>query len=614
MVLIRAGVVICLAVCFPALYADDVRVVDGKKCLVKKRAKISSSDAGTAQPSSQNPTTAVWSVVGSGDSSLRIRQPIPVAQVANAKSKRAFATTTGVPQTIAARNSEDQLETESEDSLEDDIAQSATQQDVKTTIQPSTTAHQSTKFTFAETTTAKTTTEDSKGQFMDSDDFDSDEDSSSNPVTAAPPPHQKRDFKDPKSVTTDVSTTTTTIPTTKEATTSVAPTTTTTAAPTTTAAKTALPVLQKLLTNNKSKNKPLVEAPWVGVKAAVPSHDPTQAARTMTTTSTTTTVTTTTASTEAATTAGDTDATEQVEEEAATDVTTEEPTTAMRLTLNGKKASMLSEQQRMRLLKAESQAENSQAGVAITVATMTSSTTTKPTTTSTTVAVPTTQEEEETTSKTTSRRTTTTTTGEPVQKREEVAAAKREPDDGRSIRGPESDSKQTVAAAAAPQALLAKSLQLTNVKLGPSVDKGVNTTGMLRVAGPDSPLIDGSYLSDPWMCRVKRDVIKSPVVMETCSGKEKKQIVDLRVYKLVGIPTEECVTEPVVLGDRCSSLNGGNARCAQRYVRYGLIAQDLDSDKKGHECFRFPSACLCQLIVGDVSPLPAPDAVASATG
>lgn len=45
--------------------------------------------------------------------------------------------------------------------------------------------------------------------------------------------------------------------------------------------------------------------------------------------------------------------------------------------------------------------------------------------------------------------------------------------------------------------------------------------------------------------------------------------------------------------------------------RYGLIAQDLDSDKKGHECFRFPSACLCQLIVGDTSPVPEKDSVAS---
>ncbi|GAU88674.1 hypothetical protein RvY_01324 [Ramazzottius varieornatus] len=156
---------------------------------------------------------------------------------------------------------------------------------------------------------------------------------------------------------------------------------------------------------------------------------------------------------------------------------------------------------------------------------------------------------------------------------------------------------------------LSESSQSKNVLLDVAevADKD-DTTGLQRVNGPGTPLLDGSYLSDPWMCRVNKSVVRSPVIMKTCQGVE-KQIVDLRVYKLAGIPIEECVTTPVILGDRCTSLNGGRARCAQRYVRYGLIAKDLDSDKKAHECFRFPSACLCQIILANTADTSAADDV-----
>jgi hypothetical protein len=120
------------------------------------------------------------------------------------------------------------------------------------------------------------------------------------------------------------------------------------------------------------------------------------------------------------------------------------------------------------------------------------------------------------------------------------ADLQRKVEDARSIRVVDSDGQQNVGSSQELLAASQKSLQQAFTKIEPSVDKGVNTTGLQRVNGPDSPLLDGSYLSDPWMCRVKRGVVKSPIIMDTCSG-QKKEIVDLRVYKLVGIPTEECM-------------------------------------------------------------------------
>ena len=360
------------------------------------------------------------------------------------------------------------------------------------------------------------TTEDTKGQFMDVGDFDFDDGAAAagNAVTQAP--HVKREFDGIPSATTDAATTSTS-----------------------TIASTTAGLALKRQVNNHSKNQPLIEPTWVAFKDL-------KNVEVFTTKlpSTTTTMT--------AVTTGDDLELDDAGSDGDNVTDAPDPVVTTEVKMIMQKKTVLTEQQRSRLAAAEQQQQQSGAGSwqpkmdTTAAAESTIPSTTLTATTVTTTAARTTRPTRPTRSTTITTTTVTTTPAADVEepesepepevaatpvaaivdhlssailaaadkeKRQEAAASRLAQDAARSIDAGEGGAQRQNVVSLLLSASQ-KALQMGSLKLAPSVDKGVNTTGLERVAGADSPLLDGSYLSDPWMCRSKRDVIKSPVRIE----------------------------------------------------------------------------------------------------
>ena len=365
---------------------------------------------------------------------------------------------------------------------------------------------------------------------MDVGDFDFDDGTAADGNAVTQAPHVKREFDGIPSATTDVATTSTL-----------------------TIASTTAGLALKRLVNNRSKNQPLIEPTWVALKDL-------KNVEVFTTKlpSTTTTM--------AAVTTGDDLALDDAGSDGDNVTDAPDPVVTTEVKMIMQKKTVLTEQQRSRLAAAEQQ-QQSGAGswqpkmdttaaaesttpsttLAATTVTTTAARTTRPTrstttTTTTTTVVATTTPAADVEEPESEPEVAATTTAAIVdhsssailaaadkEKRQEAAASRLAQDAARSIDAGEGGAQRQNVASLLLSASQ-KALQMRSLKLAPSVDKGANTTGLERVAGADSPLLDGSYLSDPWMCRSKRDVIKSPVRIESTWREQRWRVaVSLRV-------------------------------------------------------------------------------------